>query len=263
MRCFKLIAILAFIVLYLPMTVVVAYSFLKPIAGPGTALVFSLDWYRAVFANEEVIDGLRISLLVGAGSTFLSTVLGTAAALAIERSRFPGRRAIDTVTYLPLVMPEIVLGLSLLIWFVLLRVSLGVVSLILAHVTFSLSYVVITVRARLQNFDQSLEEAAYDLGADKWMVFRKITLPLISPGIISGALMAFTLSFDDFLISFFTTGPGTDPLPLKIYSMIKFGMSPEIHALSTLIFGFTILAVVLGFGGASASRKIQIGRAHV
>ena len=137
-----------------------------------------------------------------------STLIGTAAALAIQRARFPGRRALDALTYVPLVMPEIVMGLSLLIWFVALGLRLGTFSVILAHITFSLSYVVITVKSRLADFDLSLEEAARDLGATGWQVFRRVTLPLIWPGILSGALIAFTLSFDDFVVTFFTAGGG-------------------------------------------------------
>jgi spermidine/putrescine transport system permease protein len=144
-------------------------------------------------------------------------------------------------------MPEIVLGLSLLIWFVLLKLTLGVLSIVLAHITFSVSYVMITVKARLHGFDEMLEEAARDLGATPWKTFWKVTFPLIWPGILSGALMAFTLSFDDFLITFFTAGVGSDTLPLKIYSMIKFGVSPEINALSTIMLGVTLLMVLLLF----------------
>lgn len=245
MRGFKVITVFAFLLLYLPLAVMSISSFLRPVGGPGTPLAFSLEGYRMVFQNRDILSALEMSLLVGVMSTLISTVIGTAAALAIQRSRFPGRQVLNTITYMPLVMPEIVLGLALLIWFVLLRVTLGSVSLVLAHVTFSLSYVVITVRSRLQGLDQFIEEAAFDLGANAWNVFLRVTLPMIWPGILSGALMAFTLSFDDFLISFFTSGPGSDTLPLKIYSMIKFGLSPELHALSTLMFGFTILAVTI------------------
>jgi spermidine/putrescine transport system permease protein len=150
-------------------------------------------------------------------------------------------------------MPEIVMGLSLLIWFVFLHITLGVVSIVLAHVTFSLSYVILTVRARLEGFDQTLEEAAKDLGASPWKTFAHITFPLIFPGILSGALLAFTLSFDDFLVAFFTAGPGSDTLPLRIYAMIKYGVTPEINALSTLMLLGT-LVLVLAFFRRTGSR---------
>jgi spermidine/putrescine transport system permease protein len=194
-----------------------------------------------------VLESFKVSLWVGFWATLVSTVLGTSAALAVERYRFPGRKAFDAITHVPLIMPEIVLGLSMLIWFVLLRITLGSFSIILAHITFSVSYVIITVKARLDGFDYSLEEAARDLGASPWQTFRRVTFPLIWPGVLSGALMAFTLSFDDFLITFFTAGVGSDTLPLKIYAMIKFGVSPEINALSTLMLGTTLLLVVMFF----------------
>jgi spermidine/putrescine transport system permease protein len=239
--------VLAFLMLYVPLAALVAYSFLGPTAGPGSPLGPTLDWYRKILANHVVLESFDISLVVGLWSTLISTLLGTMAALAIERTRFPGRRVFDTVTHLPLIMPEIVLGLALLIWFVALKITLGAFSIVLAHVTFSISYVIITVKARLAGFDDSLEEAALDLGASAWQTFWRVTFPLIWPGILSGALMAFTLSFDDFLITFFTAGVGSDTLPLKIYAMIKFGVTPEINALSSLMLGATLVLVVIFF----------------
>jgi spermidine/putrescine transport system permease protein len=236
-----------FLLLYVPLLVLVIYSFLAPVDGPGSPNGWTLEWYRRVLRNQLVLDAFNVSLAVGLWSALISTVLGTMAALAIERTRFPGRRIFDAVTHLPLIMPEIVLGLALLIWFVALKITLGTVSIVLAHVTFSMSYVIITVKARLAGFDESLEEAARDLGASSWQVFWKVTLPMIWPGVLSGALMAFTLSFDDFLITFFTAGVGSDTLPLKIYSMIKYGVSPEINALSTLMLGVTLVLVVIFF----------------
>jgi spermidine/putrescine transport system permease protein len=241
------ITFFAFVLLYAPLLSMVVYSFLGPISGPGSPNEWTLIWYRKVIANEQVLDAFEISLWVGFWSTVLATVLGTAAAVALERYRFPGRKTFDALIHLPLIMPEIVLGLSLLIWFVVLRITLGSFSIILAHITFSISYVIITVKARLDGFDYSLEEAARDLGASSFQTFWKVTFPLIWPGILSGALMAFTLSFDDFLITFFTAGVGSDTLPLKIYAMIKFGVSPEINALSALMLGATLLLVLTFF----------------
>jgi spermidine/putrescine transport system permease protein len=238
------IAVFGFLLLYVPLVTLVTGSF-----KGGT-----LDWYRSLFANTAVLDALSVSVWVAFWSMALSTLIGTAAALALVRSRFPGKRWLDALTHVPLIMPEIVLGLSLLIWFVLLRISLGSLSIVLAHVTFSVSYVIITVKARLLGFDRSLEDAARDLGATPWQTFRRVTFPLIRPGVISGALMAFTLSFDDFLITFFTAGVGSDTLPLKIYSMIKFGVSPEINALSTLMLGTTIVLVLVFFRRANGGR---------
>ena len=240
------ITAIGFLILYVPLFALILYSFVEPQMGlTNQGSQWTLNWYRKLFQNKPVFLALRESLVIGFWSTLVSTLLGTMAALAMSRSRFPGRKLFEFLTYFPLVMPEIVLGLSLLIWFVALRVALGSFSIILAHITFSLSYVMITIRARLQGFDESLEDAARDLGANGWQVFLKVTFPLIFPGILSAALIAFTLSFDDFLITFFTAGVGSDTLPLKIYSMIKFGVSPEINALSTLMIGSTLLLVAL------------------
>jgi spermidine/putrescine transport system permease protein len=241
------VTVFAFLILYVPLVSMVIYSFIGPSAGPGSPNQWTLEWYRKILDNAAVLDSFKISLWVGVWATIVSTFIGTAAALAVERYRFPGRKMFDAITHVPLIMPEIVLGLSMLIWFVLLRITLGSFSIILAHITFSVSYVIITVKARLDGFDYALEEAARDLGASSWQTFRRVTFPLIWPGVLSGALMAFTLSFDDFLITFFTAGVGSDTLPLKIYAMIKFGVSPEINALSSLMLGATLLLVVTFF----------------
>lgn len=238
------ITVFAFLLLYVPLVTLVVGSFLAPELDGGG---WTLEWYRKVFYNGDILKALSMSFWVGAWSTLISTIVGTAAALALERNRFPGRRWLDALTHVPLIMPEIVLGLSLLIWFVLLRITLGSLSIVLAHVTFTVSYVIITVRARLKGFDRSLEEAGRDLGATPWRAFWRITFPLIRPGILSGALIAFTLSFDDFLITFFTAGVDSDTLPVRIYSMIKFGVSPEINALSTLMLTATVLVVSVSF----------------
>ena len=238
------VASLGFLLLYVPLVTLVVGSFrATPADGGG----WTLEWYRTVLSDRGILAALTMSVWVGAWSTLGSTLIGTAAAMALVRSRFVGRRWLDSLVHVPLIMPEIVLGLALLIWFVLLRISLGSFSIVLAHVTFSVSYVIITVKARLHGFDSSLEEAARDLGADAWKTFWKVTFPLIWPGIVSGALMAFTLSFDDFLITFFTAGVGSDTLPLKVYAMIKFGVSPEINALSTLMLGLTVVLVSVFF----------------
>ncbi|MBI5139490.1 ABC transporter permease [Candidatus Nomurabacteria bacterium] len=246
----KGVTFFAFLLLYVPLAILILESFLSigsGLLGEHSTRSWTLEWYQKVFSNHEVLQALKMSLLVAVFSTLVSIMIGTLAALALERTKFKGIKILDGLTYVPLIMPEIVLGLSLLIWFVFLRLTLGALSMILAHVTFSVSFVVLTVRARLQGFDRTLEEAARDLGATPLQTFLKVTFPLIWPGILSGGLMAFTLSFDDFLITFFTTGVGTDTLPLKIYSMIKFGVSPEIHALSTIMLFVTFLLVMLFF----------------
>lgn len=243
----KIFTVFGFLLLYLPLITLIIYSFLGiPDQLTGTR-EWTLEWYRRLASNSLVLHSLKLSLVIAFWSTLGATLLGTIAALALEKTRFPGRKVFEAMTYIPLIMPEIVMGLSLLIWFVFLKVTLGSVSIILAHITFSVSYVMITVKSRLTGFDVSLEEAARDLGASPWKTFWKVTLPLIWPGILSGSLMAFTLSFDDFLITFFTAGVGSDTLPLKIYSMIKFGVSPEINALSTILLAITLILVIFLF----------------
>ncbi len=245
-----LVAGAGFFLLYAPLVVLIWGSFLPTSwwSVSGSSAGLTLDWYRKLFSDSAILEAFQVSLVVGFWSTLGSTVLGTSAALVLSWGNFPGKKAFSAFTYLPLLMPEIVLGLSLLIWFVLLNLTLGLVSMILAHITFSTSYVLMTVKARLDGFDSSLLEAARDLGASPWQTFWRVTLPLIAPGMISGALMAFTISFDDFLITYFTAGAGTDTLPLKIYSMIKFGVTPEINALSTLMVAATGAVVSLFFG---------------
>jgi spermidine/putrescine transport system permease protein len=241
----RAISIIAILILYVPLITLVVYSFMGK-DGPTT------KHYQAVFSDPTLAAPLGMSIYVGIVSTFFSTVLGTLGALGLARGQFPFpklkiKQALEVLFQMPLVLPEIVMGLSLLIWFVALKLTLGSFSIILAHTTFSVSYVLITVKTRLEDFDPSFEEAARDLGATPIQTFFKVTLPLIAPGIVSGALMAFTLSFDDFLITFFTAGVGSDTLPVKLYAMIKYGIHPEIHALSSLILFATIILILLFF----------------
>ncbi len=249
-RSSAIIAGFGFFLLYAPIAALVWGSFVPGvlISGSGASGGLTLEWYRRLFADPAILEAFEVSWVVGFWSTLGATFLGTSAALALSWGHFPGKKAFSILTYVPLVLPEIVLGLALLTWFVLLNLTLGLVSVILAHITFSTSYVLMTVKTRLDGFDGALLEAARDLGASPWQSFWRVTFPLILPGITSGALMAFTLSFDDFLITYFTAGSGSDTLPLKIYSMIKFGVTPEINALSTLMVAVTWVAVSLFFG---------------
>lgn len=237
-RFYGVISALTFIMIYVPLATLVVFSFRAPTG-------WTFDWYTKIFSDQQIIEALGMSFFVGTVSTAISIVLGTAAALTLERTRFKGRGAFDILTHIPIIMPETVMGLSLLIWFVFLGVTLGSFSMIVAHVTFTLSYVIITVRTRLQGMDPQMEEAARDLGASPWQTFWKVTFPLVRPGIVSGGLLAFTLSFDDFLVTFFTAGAGSDTLPMKIYSMTKYGVSPEINALSTLMLVLTLVGVLV------------------
>ena len=240
--CAYAMAILAF--LYLPLLILALYSFNESRINAVWS-GFTLDWYLSLFKNRRVLEALTNSLIVAFASTIVSTVLGTTAAIALNKYQYKYKNVINGLLYLPILIPEIVMGLSLLVLFSQAHISLGKTSLILAHITFCVSFVVITVNARLEGMRPELEQAAMDLYATPFQTFRYVTLPLAMPGIVAGALMAFTLSIDDFIISFFVAGPNSTTLPLYIYAMVKRGISPEINALSTLLMLATIVLVVL------------------
>ena len=240
--CAYAMAILAF--LYLPLLILALYSFNESRINAVWS-GFTLDWYLSLFKNRRVFEALTNSLIVAFASTIVSTVLGTTAAIALNKYQYKYKSVINGLLYLPILIPEIVMGLSLLVLFSQAHIPLGKTSLILAHITFCVSFVVITVNARLEGMRPELEQAAMDLYATPFQTFRYVTLPLAMPGIVAGALMAFTLSIDDFIISFFVAGPNSTTLPLYIYAMVKRGISPEINALSTLLMLATIVLVVL------------------
>lgn len=237
-----LITALGYLLMLAPIATVVVLSFVAP-ESADAPLAPTLMWYRRLFANVTLAEAVWRSLGIAAATSALATVIGTLGAIALERGRFPGSKILDVLTMLPLVLPELVLGISSLIWFAALRMTLGIYSIILAHVTFALSYVVVTVRASLRNFDPALIDAARDLGCDAFKAYWRVVLPLILPGIFGGAVMAFTLSFDDFLISFFTAGVGADTLPMQLYAMLRFGLNKEMYALSTLLIAATAVAL--------------------
>lgn len=258
-----LLVILAF--LYVPIIVLMVYSFNESrINAVWTGWTF--DWYLSLFENRQVLHAFTNSIIVATISTIISTVLGTAAAIALQRKKIRFRGAVDGLIYLPVIIPEVVMGLSLLILFSqinqFIQFPLGKLTIIIAHITFSISFVVIIVSARLEGMGQQLEEAAQDLGANRWQTFRYVTLPIILPGIVAGALVAFTLSIDDFVISYFVAGPNSTTLPLQIYGMVKRGITPEINALSTILILLTILLVIASElfrrKGASESAKKHI-----
>jgi len=206
---------------------------------------FSLVWYRRLFESPEVWQALRNTLIIAVSVTAVAVVLGTAAAYALHRYGASRLQKVHyTLIYQPLVVPEILMGISLLMAFVASGVPLGLFTIFLAHVTFCVSFVAMTVLGRLQDFDFSIIEAARDLGASPWQSARKVLVPVLMPGIVAGALLAFTLSIDDFVITFFVAGPGSTTLPLRIYSMIKYGAPPMINALSTLLLVVTFTAVL-------------------
>ena len=251
---------LVFIFFYAPIAVLIIFSF-----NSGRVVSqwegFSLAWYAKLFSNRDIGLALYNSIVVAGVSTVISTVMGTLVALGMERFDFRGKLSMDSMLYLPIIIPDIAMAVMLLLFFVqagqlLARIgfgfSLGLGTIILAHVAFNISYVAVVVRARLADFDKSLEEAARDLYANEWNTFRHVTLPLIMPGILGGALLAFTISLDDFVVTFFTSGPGSTTLPLRIYSMVKTGITPEINALSTLML---LASMVLVLGSLALQRK--------
>lgn len=235
------LAVLAF--LYLPIFILALYSFNDSRLN-AVWTGFTLKWYLHLFQNRHVLDALFNTLFIGVISTIISTTLGTMAAMALHKYRYRLQGFLDGLIYLPILIPEIVMGLSLLVLFAQFHLALGRTSIILAHITFCLSFVVITVGARLDGMKSEYSEAAGDLYATPWQCFRYVTFPLIMPGIVAGALIAFTLSIDDFIISFFVAGPNATTLPLYIYAMVKRGISPEINALSTLMIVVEITLVL-------------------
>lgn len=236
--------VLIYLFLYLPILILVVFSFN---AARQTAVWegFTLDWYRRLASNERLLGSLRNSLLVAGITTMIATVLGTLAALALARYRFRSKGATDVLLFLPVILPEVVLGAALLTFFGAVGLRLSVWTVILAHVVFSVSYVTIVVRARLAGLDPSLEEAARDLGAGPFETFRRVTLPLILPGVVASALLVFTLSIDDYVVTSFVAGVGATTLPLHIYSMLKLGVTPEVNAVSSLLLAGTVVLIVV------------------
>ena len=228
--------------LYLPVVILVLNSFSHSRFG-GFADGFSLRWYARLFQEKDLWEALSNSLLIGFGATAVSTVLGTLAAFALYLYPTRLQRIHYGLIYVPLIVPDILLGIGLLLFFVIIHLPLGLFSVFIAHVTFCLSYVIMAILARLQQLDFSVIEAAQDLGASGWTIFSRVLLPMISPGIISGALLAFTLSIDDFVITFFVAGKGASTLPLYVYGMIKYGATPTINALSTILLALTFVGV--------------------
>ena len=243
---------LVFAFLYVPIVVLVVFSF-NSSSRVNIWRGFSLQWYGEALANEQITSALRVSLIVAAVSTVVSTVIGTAVALALDRYRFRGRRALDGTVYLPIVIPDITMAVMLLVFFAEAfklidsfgpRLTLGISTVALSHIAFNISFVCVVVRARLDQFDRTLEEAARDLYASGWRTFTRVTLPLIMPGIAAGALLALTLSLDDVVISAFVSGPGSTTLPVYVFSSIRRGVTPELNAISTLMLTASIILVL-------------------
>ena len=231
--------------LFLPIVVMVAFGFNDPRGRFNfTWQGFTLEHYASVFSVTQLTNAMRNSLVVATVSTLLATTLGTLIGLALTRYRFRGRRSTNLLIFLPMATPEVVLGASLLALFVSVGMQRDMTTIVIAHVMFNISFVVVTVRARIAGFDRSLEEAAMDLGADEWTTFRKVTFPLIFPGIMAAALLAFALSVDDFVITLFTAGQ-TVTFPLWVFSASRIGVPPEVNVMGTLIFAVAFVAIAL------------------
>ena len=253
-----LYACLVYLFLYLPIIVVIVFSFNTSklnIKFEG----FTAEWYMRMFDNVSLMESFQNTLIVAAASTAISIVIGTLCAVGLSRFEFKLKGLITNSLYIPIAIPEIVFGIALLVFFSSLEIKTGLLTLILSHVTFSMPFVAITVRSRMAGFDRSIEEAARDLGANEFRTFMRVTLPSIMPGIIAGGMLALTLSLDDVVISFFTSGPGSTTLPLKILGMVKRGVSPDVNALSTLVILGTVIIMAVANSAQSRLEKKQGG----
>jgi putrescine transport system permease protein len=252
-----IILTLGFAFLYIPILILVIYSFndSKLVTVWGG---FSTRWYTQMWHNEALMDAAWVTIRVGLLSATMATILGTLAALALVRFvRFPGKMLFSGMIYAPLVMPEVITGLSMLLLFVSINVDRGFWTVVIAHTTFTMCYVAIVVQSRLVTFDMSLEEAALDLGCPPVKTFFKITLPLIFPAVIAGWMLAFTLSLDDLVIANFNTGPGATTLPIKIYSQVRLGVTPEINAACTILFAIVTMGVIIA---SLATKRAEVQR---
>jgi spermidine/putrescine transport system permease protein len=238
-------AVLAF--LYLPILLLIVFSFNESklnIQWEG----FTFRWYYELFRNSTIITAFQNSMVVALATTCLSTLLGTAGAWLLYRYRFPYQRVIGLLIFIPVVMPEVLMGVSLLVLFVqFLKLPLGLLTLIIAHTTFCFPFVLVGVQARLQGLDPSLEEAAMDLGATPLQAFWKVIIPYLMPAIVAGALMAFTLSLDEYIVSVFTSGSQSQTLPLKVYGMAKIGLNPQLNAMSTIFIVVTFIVSISSY----------------
>lgn len=249
-------SVLVYGFLYLPILVIVVLSFNRG-GQPTRWSGFSTEWYGELLRSQDLIDALKNTVFVALAVTVISTVLGTLLALGLERT--VRSRVLDSLLFLPAVVPDIVLAIGLLSFFTLAGVALGLHTVIAAHVVFGMIFVSAIVRTRLAYFDRSVEEAAHDLGASNAATFLRVTLPLIVPGIAAGALIAFTLSFDEFIIAFFTSGPTSITFPIRVYSRIRFGLTPVINAIATLLLAvsFTTILIAVRLNGQAARRALE------
>ena len=234
-----------YLFMYAPLLVLIVFS-LTPTEYGVSWEGFTLKWYQAVFKNKLIQEALKISLMIAIPCVVISTAIGTITAITLYRSSFVGRALYQGVLYIPLIMPDLVIGISLLLFYTFVKLELGILTILLAHVSFSIPLATLVIIARMQRIDRTLEDAAMDLGADEWETMRKVTLPLLKPGIVAAALLTFPWSFNDFVITFFVSGVGSSTLPIRVYSMIRLGVSPMINALGTLIVVVPLILVIIG-----------------
>ncbi|WP_130807283.1 ABC transporter permease [Senegalia massiliensis] len=239
----KIYIFLIFLFLYAPIVVLIIFSF-NDSRLQGTWDGFTLNWYRELFKSREIMKSLYYTISIAIFSSIISTIIGTLSAIGIYNMKSFRKKIILNINYLPVLNPDIVTGIALMTLFIFIKIRLGFMTLLLSHITFSIPYVILAVLPKLKQLPKDISEAAMDLGATHFYAFRKIILPEISPGIVTGALIAFTLSIDDFVISFFTTGSGISNLSITIYSMARRGIDPKINALSTLMF-LSVLILML------------------
>ena len=250
-----LVSTFLYVFMYAPLAVVIIFSFNAAKHG-GPWMGFTTTWYTSLLADQQKQDATWNTLILGAASTVIATILGTMLGYGLSRYWFPGKKVFSLMMYIPVMIPDIVMAVAMLAFFNLLAqttgiLRMGLVTMTIAHITFQIPFVAIVVRSRLVGMDPAVEEAAHDLGASTWQTFWNVTFPLMLPGVLAGGMLAFTLSLDDFVVSFFTTGPGATTLPILIYSSVKRGITPDINALSTVI----VLASVVGTIGVAALQR--------
>ncbi len=253
----RLLLAVNFVFLYFPIVALIAFSFndsKRNITWQG----FTFKYYTQAFNNNALQDAFTNSLMIAAISTAVSTVLGTMLGVALHRYRFPAKDVVESWVHLPIVIPEICMGVAMLALFALIKFPLGLATVIVSHIAFSIPFVAVVVRARMAGFDLSLEEASRDLGANQWQTFWNVTFPYLIPGAVAGGLLALTLSLDDFVITFFTSGPGSTTFPIKIYSMVRFSVTPEVNAASTIliVLTLTLTVVAMAMQGRGGNKKI-------
>lgn len=253
----KLFSILVYAFLYIPVIVMIIFSFNDQKANTNW-VGFTTEWYIKLFRDTELLKIFGNTLLIAIVSTAISVIIGTIAAVGLSRYKFKGKSIISNALYVPIVIPEIVIGISLLSIFSIVKFPLGTLSVIIGHATLTVPFVIINVKSRLSGYDESIEEASLDLGANRRTTFLNVTLPMIMPGVMSGGFLAFTLSLDNLIISNFIAGTKTMTLPIKIYSMVKSGISPEINALTTILIAIILLGLLFSNVYSKIKTKNQI-----